>query len=147
MSFKIILCQNCGAINKAKAEKTSLGVAYCGKCQTKLDISVRLLSPNVEKLDKIIKYAQLPVLIDAYADWCGPCKVYGPIFEEAAKRMWDKAEFYKLNTEKYPEFSARYNIRSIPTTLIFLKGSLVRSESGLLNQSRLESLVKQALQS
>ena len=143
MVKKIIICSDCGAINRVDLDSSSSSVAHCGKCQSKLSMNPVLQSVTASKLDKIINNAQLPVIVDVYADWCGPCKSYAPIFEKRSKAMWKQAEFYKINSEENPNFSTQYSVRGIPTTLFFNKGVLVKSQSGLLSEDQLEALIKQ----
>lgn len=140
MSHKIIICPSCGAINKVDLEKRS-GAPHCGKCQSSIALGPSLKTVSSDKLDKIIRHSKLPVVVDIYADWCGPCKMYAPVFEEVSRKNWQRAEFFKIDSEMNPEFSARYNVRGIPTTLVFQNGQLKTAQSGLLNQQQLESLI------
>lgn len=139
MKKKMIVCDSCGAINRTEIGKDAL--PYCGKCQKRLKHTPRVITINNTKLQKLIKHAQLPVLVDVYADWCGPCKSYAPIFEEFSKKMWQKADFYKVNSEQDPSLSRLYNIRGVPTTLVFFEGALVKNQSGLLNNQQLSLLL------
>lgn len=137
---KIILC-DCGAINRVDSEKLNTSTPVCGKCSRELDTSPSLKSISDTKLEKIIQNADLPVIVDAYADWCGPCKMYGPIFEGVSKQKSNEAEFFKIDTEKNAMFSVKYGIRGIPTTLVFYKGKLIKNQSGLLQKEHIEALL------
>jgi thioredoxin 2 len=143
MSKKIILCPNCGAINRVSLDEKSGLAAHCGKCQEKLSLNPSLVSVTGTKLNKIITNSKLPVFVDVYADWCGPCKSYGPIFEKVSKQMWLQAEFYKIDSDKEQSFSSQFGVRGLPTTLIFNKGVLIKSQSGLLNETQLQGLINQ----
>lgn len=138
---KIILCDSCGAINRIDNDKLQSSGAVCGKCSKDLNTSAKVTSISFEKLEKIIKHAQLPVFVDAYADWCGPCKMYGPIFSEFAQSNWHSGEFYKIDTEKNPMISVKFGIRGIPTTLLFKNGKLAHSQSGVLQAPHLNQML------
>lgn len=140
MTNKVLVCDKCGAINRVDLSKADTLKSCCGKCGTDLHPDAGPVVVTADKLEKVVRHAELPVVVDVYADWCGPCKTYAPIFADVATRHWRKAEFLKIDSERAPEFSAKYNIRGIPATLIFRGGSLVNSQSGLLNASQLESL-------
>ncbi len=144
MAPKLVICNHCEAINRVHLDKVKDGKFYCGKCSQEIDLRPRLFHVVAKKLDKIINASSLPVIVDVYANWCGPCKVYGPIFEEMAMRLWEEAEFFKIDSDKNPNFSARFNIRGIPATLVFKDGKLIKSQSGLLNHDQLEILIKMA---
>lgn len=138
---KIIVCLSCGAINKAQLSDIDSKTPVCGKCSNELNQISDVKTLTTQKLDKVIQHSELPVVVDIYADWCGPCQAYAPIFKEVASKNWQRAEFFKIDSQADPNFSARYNVRGIPTTLIFKNGRLVNQQSGLLNHSQLESLI------
>ncbi|WP_417353662.1 thioredoxin [Flavobacterium alkalisoli] len=138
---KIILCDSCGAINRIDIARLGSHGAVCGKCSKDLDTSAKVQSITFDKLEKIINHAQLPVVVDAYADWCGPCKMYGPLFNEVAQELWNKAEFYKIDTEKNPMISVKFGIRGIPTTLFFKNKQLINSQSGVMQKTDLGNTI------
>lgn len=142
---KIILCDHCEAINRVDREKITNNIPVCGRCAKDLNTTASVKSITFDKLEKIIRHSELPVIVDAYADWCGPCKMYGPTFEQACLQMWNEAEFYKIDTEKNPMISVKYGIRGIPTTLVFNHAQLLKSQSGVLQQADIQTLVNQAV--
>ena len=144
-SKKILICADCGSINKVDATKLKSKEPICGKCKKELNVNFQLQSINETKLEKIIKNADYPVVVDAYADWCGPCKMYTPIFTEFAKENWAESESFKLDTEKNLLFSTKYNIRGIPTTLVFYKGKLVENQSGVMQKQNIKALIQKYL--
>lgn len=138
---KVLICSHCQAVNRVDTELAAKKAPLCGKCSRALGDQDTVLNIGEDLLSKIIAHSDLPVVIDAYADWCGPCKLYGPIFEEVAKGNSNRAQFFKVDTEKNQDFSIKNGIRGIPTTLIFHKGVLVVNQSGLLQKDHLLSLI------
>lgn len=92
----------------------------------------------MEKFEDLIK-SDKPVLVDFYATWCGPCQVMHPILEEVAKDVADKARVIKIDIDKNQQLSAVYNVRSVPTLMIFKDGELKWRQSGVQQASVLEA--------
>jgi thioredoxin 2 len=92
---------------------------------------------------KLIEKSDLPIVVDFWAPWCGPCKSFAPTFETASKVSEGKLVFTKLNTEKYPNISTRFNIRGIPTIIAFKNGKEIRRESGAFPLEELKKWVRQ----
>ena len=85
--------------------------------------------------------SETPVLIDFHADWCGPCKMLSPIVREVALEMKDKLKVIKIDVDKNPEISMRYQIQSVPTLMLFKNGNSVFRQSGVLGKSQLISII------
>jgi thioredoxin 2 len=90
--------------------------------------------------DAIVNAAGVPVLVDFWAPWCGPCKMAGPEIAKAAERLAGRALVLKVNTEQHPELAARYQVRSIPNFALFRSGRLVWQQAGLLRHQELEQI-------
>jgi thioredoxin len=90
---------------------------------------------------KVIK-SDIPVIVDFYADWCGPCKIFGPVFKETSGSWKNKVRFVKVNVDKAREIAFKYQIRGIPAIRIFKAGALVNSSSGYMNSEELNKLIK-----
>lgn len=86
-----------------------------------------------------------PVLVDFYADWCGPCRTLAPILIDVANELDGKAKVIKVNVDKNPSAADHYNVRSVPTLLIFRNGEIKWRHSGVLSQAQIVSAVKQAM--
>lgn len=138
---KAIVCPHCKALNRVDQTQAGSKRPVCGKCGSEIHDQNSVLNIDENLIEKIIRHSDLPIVVDAYADWCGPCKMYAPIFEEVARENSKRAQFFKVDTEKNMFFSTKNNIRGIPTTLVFHKGKLVINQSGLLQKGQLESLI------
>tara|TARA_B100000579_G_C22094733_1_gene516177 strand:- start:2 stop:325 length:324 start_codon:yes stop_codon:yes gene_type:complete len=92
---------------------------------------------SLDNFDKEISSSNIPVLVDFWAEWCGPCKSLGPILEEISKDLKDKLQVVKVNLDENQDLAMKYSIRSIPTLLLFKEGKLVDTKVGLLPKSDL----------
>ena len=92
---------------------------------------------NLDSFDNEISSSNIPVLVDFWAEWCGPCKMLGPILEEISKDLKDKIQVVKVNLDENQDLAMKYSIRSIPTLLLFKKGELIDTKVGLLPKSDL----------
>lgn len=133
-----IVCPHCLTVNNVP-QKESYKKANCGKCkQSLLDTKpIELTSAN---FDEVIVNSDIPVIVDFWAPWCGPCKMMAPNFERAATQFPLKALFSKVNTENEQNLGARFSIRSIPTIIVFKDGHEVERVSGALDVNALASL-------
>ena len=95
--------------------------------------------------DHVIVNSDIPVIVDFWAPWCGPCKMMAPIFEDVAKRYPLKALFVKVNTEALPNLGAKFMIKSIPTLIVYKNGLEKKRVSGALDPLRLSNLVNESL--
>jgi thioredoxin 2 len=123
-------CLSCHAINKVATDKIAATKAVCGKCQNPLPFHKLVSELDEIGLFKIIEKAELPIIVDFWAPWCGPCRGFAPIFETVSQISEGKIVFIKINTENYPNVSQRFNIRGIPTLIVFQNGKEIARESG-----------------
>ena len=98
-----------------------------------------------DNFDSIIKDAQTPVLVDFWAEWCGPCKAIGPALEEISETHGDAVSIVKLNIDENPMTPQQFNVRGIPTLLLFRNGEVIAEKVGALPKSQLESWIVQSI--
>ena len=100
---------------------------------------------TTENFEAQVLQSDIPVLVDFYADWCGPCKMMAPAVEELAEAYQGKIDVYKVNVDEEPALAVRYKVVSIPTLLLFQKGEVVRSFIGLQSKDTLEACFQEVL--
>lgn len=135
-----VVCPHCGQSNRIPTDRT-LSKANCGKCgHSLLDTTPHAISADI--FEKQIANSDIPVVVDFYADWCGPCKMMAPAFAQAAQNFPLKARFIKIDTEAQQSIAARYGIRSIPTIIVFKNGRAVDQMAGAQNVGALVQWVE-----
>ena len=132
-----IVCPNCEGVNRIHPGQDPKG-AKCGKCHMKL-FSGKPRPATQKTFDKLITKNDIPVVVDFWADWCAPCKAMAPIYERAAEDLEPAYRFVTLDTEAEPELAARYQIRAIPTVMVFLHGQVLAQRPGAVDRRTLES--------
>lgn len=139
----IIACPSCGGLNRVADEKLNENPT-CGKCQSAL-FQGKPLEMNGEQFARAMAKTDLPMIVDFWAPWCGPCKMFAPTFSEAAKQLEPHARLVKINTEIEQQVGAQYNIRSIPTLAIFKNGKEITRVSGAMNLQQFIQWAKQSI--
>jgi thioredoxin 2 len=130
-----IVCGTCGQINRVPADRPA-EAARCGACHKPL-FTAHPLEVGEAGLERHIAHSGIPILVDVWAPWCGPCRTMAPMFEEAGAALEPDVRLLKLNADEAPNISARLGIRSIPTLLLLRSGQLVARSSGVMNAKQI----------
>lgn len=131
-----VTCPHCAAVNRIPAVRLN-DAPNCGQCGQALFLGSPLVL-TAGNFDRHIGRNDLPVIVDFWAPWCGPCRMMAPTFAQAASEMEPFARFAKLDTEAEQQLAARFNIRSIPTLAIFKNGREIARQSGALDLGSLQ---------
>ncbi|WP_133622911.1 thioredoxin TrxC [Erwinia sp. LJJL01] len=136
------VCASCQATNRVPVERVSDG-AKCGRCGNDL-FDGHVVNATAATLDKYLQ-DDLPVVIDFWAPWCGPCVNFAPVYESVAQERSGQIRFLKVNTEAEPELSARFRIRSIPTIMVFKQGQMADMLNGAMPKAPFEEWLDENL--
>ena len=134
---KHIICPNCGGTNRVPAGRDARQ-AKCGRCGTAL-FSGEPVAAAAATFDKQITRSDVPVVVDFWADWCGPCHAMAPIYAQVTTELEPNFRFLKLDTEAEPAIAARYNIRGIPTLIVFKHGQVLAQRAGVVDATTLKA--------
>jgi thioredoxin 2 len=137
----LVVCPKCEKLNRVALEKTAQAAPVCGSCKAELPVHDYVQDLSSTTLNKLIRSADRLVIVDFWAEWCGPCKAFAPTFISAARELSGQAIFAKINTETFPQASQTFHIRGIPTLIVFKAGVEVDRQSGAMPLPMLKEYV------
>ena len=134
----ILTCPSCGRKNRSPAERLA-EQGRCGNCKTPISPLDRPVDADPETFREITEKARVPVLVDFWAEWCGPCKMAAPEVARTASAMAGRAVVIKVDTEAHPQLAERYGVRGIPNFAVFRNGQMVFQQAGVVPSATMQS--------
>ena len=138
-----IVCPYCMSMNRVPLSKPARE-ARCGRCHEAL-FTGHSMAANSASFDVHIQKNDIPVVVDFWAEWCGPCRMIAPALEEIAGSLGEKVKIVKLNVDENPHTAAKYGIQSIPTLMIFKDGQMASRQIGAAPKQKLEQWITTAV--
>jgi thioredoxin 2 len=141
-----IVCPKCDALNRVPQERLAESrAAVCGKCRAKLFPGTPIGLDHADRFQKHAERGDLPLLVDFWAPWCGPCRMMAPEFEKAAGALEPRVRLAKVDTEAVPALGIRFGIQTIPTMILFQRGREIARQSGAMQVPGIMRIVEAAL--
>ncbi len=139
----ILKCPSCGRKNRSPAERLN-EIGRCGACQAEISPVARPIEADPETFREITREAKVPVLVDFWAAWCGPCKMAAPEVERTADEMAGRALVLKVDTERHPQLAAQFGVQGIPNFVVMKGGLLLFQQAGLVGSAQMKQWLVQA---
>jgi len=139
----IRICKACSAANRVPASHAA-DTGRCGKCKSPLPPPSEPIEADTQLFDEVVREAKVPVLVDFWASWCGPCRMSAPEVEALAKDVAGKGLVLKVDTEKHPDIAARFQVNSIPNFVVLRNGKPVLQRAGVAPRSEMRRWLEAA---
>jgi len=136
-------CPSCGKPNRIPAEHLA-DTGRCGACKNPLPAIADPVEVSPADFDEILREGKVPILVDFWAEWCGPCRMAAPHVAQTARDLAGRAVVLKVDTERHPELAARYGVRGIPNFAVFSRGQLQFQQAGLVDATTMKSWLARA---
>jgi thioredoxin 2 len=143
---QLIRCPVCDTTNRVPLEKIEQGLEpVCGRCKNRLPVSIKPITVTDATFAAEVERSPLPVLLDLWAAWCGPCQMIGPVVEQLAREMAGRVRVAKLNVDQNPVTAERFHIRSIPALLVLKAGQEIDRMVGVQPKTQIVRWLEQAI--
>ncbi|MVT64869.1 thioredoxin TrxC [Bradyrhizobium pachyrhizi] len=137
-----VVCPHCDAINRVPRERLRQR-PNCGSCRRQLFEGHPIALDSLARFNKYTSHSDIPLLVDFWAAWCGPCKAMAPIFEQAAAQLEPEMRLVKVDVDAAPELQQRFSVQSIPTLILVLRGQEIARKPGLMTLHQLLSWARE----